>query len=188
MPLTHYTAQQWFTLIHSSKIELRISKKRRLKINDWLDSIRVLSHCNYTVFYMWLRLPWFSTPCRLLAKDTQNWTNVDNHDKQGPGALCNRGHPSETHPKTQSREIAFAHKSWLSWPIVLKFGTEYGSSAVAICIKHQTHWTIQVGVTNEISRDFSLRLLSGGFPILHSTPVLFTWWHLTGMLASAIVE
>ena len=37
------------------------------------------------------------------------------------GVLCNVGHPSETHLKTKSREISFAHNLFLIYPIVWCF-------------------------------------------------------------------
>ena len=87
-------------------------------------------------------------------------------------ALYNIRYPSEIHIKLKSREISFAHNSCFSWPIALKLCAEHGSIIAVLCAKFQTDWT------NEISRDLSLRWVSDGYPIFHSTPdyIRITSW------------
>ena len=64
-------------------------------------------------------------------------------------ALCNMGHPCQTHLKHESREISFAHKISLFSPIVLKFCTEHGSDTAVLCAKFQKDWTAESGVKDE---------------------------------------
>ena len=55
--------------------------------------------------------------------------------------LCNIGNPFETHlKKLKSREIAFAHNLFISYPIFLKFCTEYGSITAVLHATFQSDW------------------------------------------------
>ena len=53
------------------------------------------------------------------------------------------------HLKPKSREISFAHKSFISHLIVLKFCSEHGSDTSVLCAKFQTDWTIGMEVMDE---------------------------------------
>ena len=68
----------------------------------------------------------------------------------GPGVLCNIGYPPETHLKTKSREISFAHNFRFNCPIVLKFCTEHGSDTAVPCAKFQNDWPLKHALSAKI--------------------------------------
>ena len=103
--------------------------------------------------------------------------------RRGPGALCNIGHPSETHFKLKSREVSFAHNPARGCSIVFAQST----SVIPSCSLQNFKTVGQLKRmlwTSELSWDLSLGWVSDGYPILHSTPdvgsghgvYLFTWW------------
>ena len=83
-----------------------------------------------------------------------------------PGVLCNIEYPFETPLKVKARENSLVHNIGFNNLIVLKFCTVPCSVQNYKVIERLKHmlWT------NEISRDLSLRCVSDGYPILHSTP------------------
>ena len=75
--------------------------------------------------------------------------------------------PSENHLKLKFREIAFAHKSILIHPGVLKCSTECGSDTVVLCTEFQTIEQMRDKLwSNKIWRELSLRYVSDECSIL----------------------
>ena len=73
--------------------------------------------------------------------------------------------------KALTCEISFIYNIRFSCPIVLKFGTEHGNGTVVLCAKCQTIWSLSSKFwPNKISRELSLRYVSGGYPTLHKAP------------------
>ena len=66
-----------------------------------------------------------------------------------PGVLCNKGYPSETHLKLESREISFIHNLVISYPIILKFYTELDNDSAVLCEKFQKDWATETGVMDD---------------------------------------
>ena len=89
--------------------------------------------------------------------------------------VCNIGYPSEPHFKPKSRKISFVQNIRFNNAIVLEIYTEHDNITVqnlkTIGQRGQMLWT------NEISRDLSLRWVSYGYPILHSSPGFYARWH-----------
>ena len=80
--------------------------------------------------------------------------------------LCDVGYPSETQHKPKSRQISFAHKLFLNYPIVLKFCTEHGSDTAVLCAKFQNDWATETELMDEreFTRfDFKISLGGGSY-------------------------
>ena len=82
------------------------------------------------------------------------------------------GYLSEMQLQFNSREISFAHKSFLVYSNVLKCCTEHNSNTTDSVpnFKMIRHLELMLW-RNEISRVLSLRCVSEGYPILHNAPV-----------------
>ena len=117
----------------------------------------------------------------LLCNDVSHWlctrlesalpciamTQLHVHDSV-PGLVANIRHPSETHLKLKSRKISFAHNLFISYLIDLKFCT-----VILPCSEQNSKAIEQLAPmlwATEISRDLSLRWVSHGYRIFHSTP------------------
>ena len=74
--------------------------------------------------------------------------------------LCNIGFLPDTHHKPKSREISFAHNLSISYQIVLKFCTEYGSDTAVLRAKFQNDWTRYVMDERDFAR-FEIRMSFG---------------------------
>ena len=86
------------------------------------------------------------------------------------GALRNIGYLSEIHLKLKSREISFAHNSCFDrslWNFAQSTAVSLPCSVQNFKLIGQLQRKLW---TNEFSRDLSLRWVSDGYPILHSTP------------------
>ena len=80
------------------------------------------------------------------------------------------GYPSETRLKLKSRLPITYFAVTRSF---FKFCTDHSDATAVLCAKFQNDWQLKRMLwTNEISRDLSLRWVSDGYPVLHSS--LFT--------------
>ena len=67
----------------------------------------------------------------------------------------------------------FVCDNHFSYPIVLEFGTEHGSTTAVLCAKFQNKWGTENKVMDKQDlRDLSLRWVSEGCAILHQLPGL----------------
>ena len=83
--------------------------------------------------------------------------------------LCNIGYSSETHLDCKSREIPFAHDILFNrFKNVYRVARQLYFGALCKVLKRLDNWNMTW--TDEISWDLSLRWVSDGYAILHSTP------------------